>query len=49
MCIYIYIYIYIYINKTMRYLKFRYVSIITNLLRTLLYFDSYVIFSVEDL
>ena len=32
--IYINIYIYIYINETTRYLKFRYISILTNLLRT---------------
>ena len=30
----IYIYIYIYINETTRHLKFRYISILTNLLRT---------------
>ena len=29
-----YIYIYIYINKIMRHLKFCYISILTNLLRT---------------
>ena len=30
----IYIYIYIYIYETTRHLKFRYISILTNLLRT---------------
>ena len=34
MCIYIYIYICMYINKTTRHLKFCYISILTNLLRT---------------
>ena len=32
--VYIYVYVYIYINETKRHLKFRYISILTNLLRT---------------